>query len=211
MWPTRGRSGASLVLTAALLAGCASEIEPAQRAISDIEATVSAAAPEAQIYVPAQLADVRTKLGELKAAFERREYSAILARAPTVMSAAQLLAGEAAAKKAEVTKALDVQWSQLATGITQNLTIIQNRIDLQSANASRLSTQKPRKTAKGRASGKPESDSDLDAARVRLSNAASLWSKSQAAYATGNLAEAVSTATALTASLEDLVHELPVD
>ncbi|HWJ36540.1 MAG TPA: hypothetical protein VNR70_14835 [Steroidobacteraceae bacterium] len=178
-----------------VVAGCASQMEPAQRSISDIEALVTAASSEAAKYVPDQLTDVQSKLGELKASFDQKDYAAVLRSAPAVMSAAQGLASAAAAKKDELMKALNEQWAGLAAALPGYMTAIQSRIDL-------LSKKSSRKLAAG---------IDLDAARGSLSDAASLWSKAQAAFATGNLDEAVTTAKSLKTNLEGLAGTLKVN
>jgi hypothetical protein len=191
----RYRSCACIALAVIVLAGCASQMEPAQRSISDIEASVSAAAPEAAKYVPDQLTDVQSKLGELKASFDKRDYAAVLTGAPAVMSAAQSLAGAAAAKKDELMKALNEQWSGLAAVLPGSMTALQSRIDLLAKKSSK----------------QPAAGIDLDAARDSLSNAASLWSKAQAAFATGNLSEAVTTAKTVSSNLEGLANTLNMD
>jgi hypothetical protein len=178
-----------------VVAGCASQMEPAQRSISDIEALVTAASSEAAKYVPDQLTDVQSKLGELKASFDQKDYAAVLRSAPAVMSAAQGLASAAAAKKDELMKALNEQWAGLAAALPGYMTAIQSRIDV-------LSKKSSRKLAAG---------IDLDAARGSLSDAASLWSKAQAAFATGNLDEAVTTAKSLKTNLEGLAGTLKVN
>jgi hypothetical protein len=195
LWILRYRSCACIALVAMVLAGCANQMEPAQRSISDIEATVSAASSEAAKYVPDQLTDVQSKLGALKASFDKKDYAAVLAGASAVMSAAQSLAGAAAAKKDELTKALIEQWSGLAAVLPGYMTAIQSRIDL-------LSKKSSKKLAEG---------IDLDTARDSLSNAASLWSKAQAAFATGNLTEAVTTAKTVSANVEGLASTLRMD
>ncbi len=189
------RSFACIALAVIVLAGCASTMEPAQRSISDIEAVVSAAAPEAAKYVPDQLTAVQGKLGDLKASFEKKDYAAVLTAAPAVMSAAQSLAGAAAAKKDELTKAFNEQWSDLAAVLPGSMTAIQSRIDLLG-----------KKSSKNLAAG-----IDLDAARASLSRAASLWSKAQAAFATGNLTEAVTAAKTVSSNLEGLASALKMD
>jgi hypothetical protein len=181
-----------IALAAVALAACAGQMEPAQRAISDIQAIVSAATPDAAQYAPDQLVVVEGKLGELQASFSRQDYAAVLAAAPAVMSAAQGLAGAAAAKKDEITKELNRQWSALAAVLPDDLTAIQNRID-----------------SLGKVTGRKHGAAvDLEAVRAALSRQTSLWSKSQAAFATGNLGEAVTTARTLQTNLQALAATL---
>jgi len=177
---------------ALLLTGCAAQKLPAQRAISDIEAVVFEAAAEAGKYVPEQLAEVRAGVRGLTAAFGRGDYEAVLTDAPAVMRAAQRLGPAAAARKAEITRQLDEQWSGLAAVLPEQITALQSRLDL-------LSQKSSNKLAAG---------IDLDAARGDLSNAASLWSKAQASFATGNLTEAIATGTTLESNLGVLAASL---
>src|SRR5579862_7909990 len=179
-------------LTAVLLAACANQREPAQKMISDIEAQVNAASADAAKYVPDQLADVETKLSALKASFDKQDYKAVVIAAPPVLSEAQALASAAATKKAEVMKALNDQWTSLAAAVPGEVTAIQSRIDL-------LSKKSSRKLAKG---------IDLDAAKSGLSEAQSLWSKTQAAFGNGNMDEAVSAAKDVKTKLDAVAMSL---
>jgi hypothetical protein len=182
-------------LAALLLAACAGQKEPAQRLIADIQATVTAASDEAAKYIPDQLMDVQTKLGELRAAFDKKDYPAVVQGAPAVLDAAQSLATAAAAKKDEVLKALNDKWTGLAGSVPGYMTAIQNRIDF-------LGKKANKKAAAG---------IDLDAAKAGLADAMSLWSKAQAAFAGGNMDEAVSTAQSVKAKAESLAAALKLD
>jgi hypothetical protein len=192
---TRVRHTAWVAIVGMVLAACAGQMEPAQKLISDIEGVVTAASSEAAKYVPDQLMDVQSKLGELKASFDKKDYAAVIKGAPEVMSAAQGLASAAAAKKDELMKALTDQWSSLAAALPGDVTAIQARIDL-------LSKKSSKKLAAG---------IDLNAAKASLSDDSSLWSKAQAAFAAGNLDEAVATGKDLKAKLEELATTLKVD
>jgi hypothetical protein len=112
-----------------------------------------------------------------------------------VLSAAQSLATAAAAKKDEVLKALNDEWTGLAGSLPSDVTAIQSRIDL-------LSKKSSKKLAAG---------IDLDAAKAGLSDATSLWSKAQAAFAAGNLDEAVSTAKEVKAKIDALATTVKAD
>jgi hypothetical protein len=181
-----------LALLVLALAGCAGQKEPARMRISDLDSMVAAAAPDAAKYVPQQLAQVQGELGELKASFDKNEYAAVLEGAPRVMGAAHELARAAAAKRAAQRKAQDDEWTTLAAAVPDEMTLLQRRIDFLG-----------RKTSK-----QPAARIDPDAARGSLREDASLWSKAQAAFATGNMEEAVATAEDVKMKLGGLAGEL---
>jgi hypothetical protein len=181
-------------LTLVLLAACAGQKEPAQKLIADIDATVTAASAEAAKYVPDQLIAVQSKLGDLKAAYGRQDYAAVVKGAPAVLESAQTLATAAAAKKDEVLKALNDQWTSLAATVPGYFPAIQKRMAVLS--------KKPNQKASG---------IDLAAANAALADASSLWSKAQAAFATGNMNEAVSAATEVKSKLQAVAAEIKLD
>ena len=96
---------------------------------------------------------------------------------------------------AELTQALSEEWSGLAARLPGYMTAMQSRIEF-------LAKKSNRKLAAG---------IDLDAARGSLSEDSSVWSKAQAAFATGNLREAVTTAKNLETSLQGLASTLKIE
>lgn len=189
-----GRLG-FLSLVAIILAACAGQKEPAEKLIGEIHASVAAASPEAAKYIPEQLMAVLTQLSALKASFDKQDYAAVVSGAPTVLAAAQSLATAAAEKKDASLKALNDQWTALAGSVPGYLTAIQNRMDF-------LAKKANKKAAAG---------IDLDGAKSGLSDALSLWSKAQAAFATGNLDEAVKTAQDVKSKAEAVASGLKMD
>lgn len=183
-------SVAALVLTA-----CAGQKEPAQRLIVEIQATITAASDEAAKYIPGELQDVETRFGELKGAFDRKDYPAVVSGAQAVLGAAQSLATDAAAKKDEVLKALNDKWTGLAGSVPGYMTDIQNRLDF-------LGKKANKKAAAG---------IDIDAAKSGLSEAMALWSKAQAAFAGGNMEEAVGTAQSVKSKVESVAAAVKLD
>lgn len=189
-----GRIGV-VALMAIILAACAGQKEPAEKLIGEIQAMVTAASAEAGKYIPEQLMSVQTQLNALKASFDKGDYAAVLSGAPEVLASAHSLATAAAEKKDDALKALNDQWTALAVGVPANLTLIQKRVDF-------LDKKANRKAAAGM---------DLAAARSTLNDAMSLWSKAQAAFATGNLDEAVKTAQDVKLKLDPLAADLKLD
>lgn len=183
-------------MTALLAAGCSSRREPAQQSLGAIQAVMMSASADEAAYVAEQLPAVQTKVDGLQASFEKKDYAAVLSAAPAVMSAAQTLAAEAAAKKAQHLRLLNDEWSALAAALPEHVTAIQRRIDALGGPSNK------------RSSGRPAPAVDLGAARASLSAVESLWSKAQAAFATGNLSEAVATAQSVETKLDALATTL---
>ncbi|HTD74493.1 MAG TPA: hypothetical protein VK652_13275 [Steroidobacteraceae bacterium] len=182
-------------VVAIALAACTGQKVPAEKLIAEIQQTVTAASDEAKKYIPEQLMAVQTKLDDLKASFDKKDYPAVVTGAPPVLDAAQSLATAAAAKKDEMLKALNDKWTALAGSVPGYMTAVQNRIDA-------LGKKSNKKAAAG---------IDLDAARSGVSDASSLWSKAQAAFAAGNMEEAVNTAQSVRAKVEAVAATLKLD
>jgi hypothetical protein len=180
---------------AIILVACASQKEPAQRLMNNIETAVAAASSEAAKYIPDRLADVQRKLIALKASFAKQDYAAVVTGGPAVLNEAQGLATAAAAKKDEILKARNDEWAALSAALPPDLIAVQNRVDL-------LSKKSSKKAAAG---------IDLAAAKDGLSEANSLWSKAQAAFAAGTMEEAVNTAKDVKARVEALANALKMD
>lgn len=179
----------------ALLGGCTSQREPAQRMMQDIEATLGMVSEDAAKYVPGELADVQTQLDDLKTAYAAHDYNSVLARGPALLGEAHALGGDAAAQKAEVARSQADRWASLAADVPALFTAVQARLDL-------LSRKQNRNMSAG---------IDLDAARSALRDATSQWSKAQGAFGNGNMSEAVPTAKDVESRLQTLAGTLHAD
>jgi len=183
----------ALYATAILVVACANDREPAKNALDNINSSLSAVSAEAQKYVPDQLTDAQGKVADLNTSFEKKDYAAVVAGAPAVLSEVNGLAGAAAAKKDEILKALGTEWRSLAVSIPQSMSAVQTRIDALS---------KSRHVPK---------DIDLGAAKSGLADATSAWDKAQSAFKAGNAADAVSTAKDARGKLESAATALKLD
>jgi hypothetical protein len=107
----------SLALAVVLVAGCANKMEPAKKAIADIEAALHAAGPDASKYIPDQVKAVKGQIADLKTKFDQKDYKSVIAAAPAILAQAQALVPAAAAKKAEVVAALPTAWAELSGSV----------------------------------------------------------------------------------------------
>jgi len=176
----------SMAFAALMLAGCANQMEPAQKAIADIEAAITAAGPDASQYIPDELQAVTSQLADLKAKFDQKDYKGVLAAAPALLTQAQGLAGTASsarqaaeAARAAALEALNAEWTTLSGTLPAAVAAIESRVNI-------LSKSK-------------KLPANLDAAtfesvQAGLSDSKALWDQATAAQASGNIEGAVTAA-----------------
>ena len=167
-----------LIFTCAalLFAACTNEMEPAQRTLTDINLALDSVSADAKKYVPDQLTTVQSKVAELQASFDKKNYAAVLTGAPPVLAEVQGLAKATAAKKDEVAKSMGNEWRGLAASMPQWVDAVTTLVDALS---------KTKRVPKG---------IDLTAGKSGLADAKAQWETAQAAFKSGNFAEAVTAA-----------------
>jgi hypothetical protein len=175
-----------LVLSCAALivAACANQREPAKQAIDNINSVMAAASPDAAKYVPDQLAQVKSKLAQLNASFDKKDYAAVVAGAPTVLTEAQGLSSAAAAKKAEAMKALNAEWATLEAAVPPLISAVKTRVE---------SLSKSKRAPKG---------IDLAAAKSGLDTATAQWDKAEVAFKSTDVKTAVTAGNEARAKIE---------
>ncbi len=169
------------MVAALLLAACSNHAESARRAVAAIDGALAACSADAGEYLPDRLFEVETQLGALKGLLAQHDYGAVVAGAPAVLAAAQALGAAAAAEKDAVLHALQAQWEALAGELPAAAAALERRLG----------------------AGTPPAG-----ARSGLDEAAALWSKAQAAFAAGNLGEAVSAGRRSRAALDAVAMSL---
>ena len=183
----------ALILAAFVVAGCANKMAPAQKAIADIEAAVTAAGEDATKYVPDQVQAVNDQLANLKAMFDKKDYKGVLAAAPAVLTQAQGLTAAAAAKKTEMMDMYAGEWSTLASSVPQAVAAIQSRVDILS---------KSKKLPAGMDAA------TLDNVKTSLAEANSTWAQATEAQAAGDLEQAVTLAQQVKTRTDELLTTL---
>jgi hypothetical protein len=192
--PTRRIARYFALSTAAfLIVACTSRMGPAAKsAVDGINASLAAVSADAQKYVPDQLAAVQSKVAALTAAYDKKDYGAVMGGAAGVSADVNGLATAIAAKKDEMLKALGDQWRSLAASIPQSVTAVQTRID---------ALTKTKHVPK---------DIDLAAAKSGLADATSAWENAQSAFKSGNPSDAVPLAKDAMSKLESAAAALKI-
>lgn len=123
----------SLVLVALLAAGCAGQKEPANKAVADIEASLSAMRDDATKYAATEFQQVEAGLASLKASLAKGDYKAVVAAAPAMSGQVAALQQTVAAKREEAQAAMAAaseQWRTLSAELPDMVAAIQSRVDI---------------------------------------------------------------------------------
>jgi hypothetical protein len=187
----------SIVVIAALaFVACASDKEPAERALKTAEDAVNAAMPEGSTYVPEQAKAVQETLRGLKDRMAKNDYKGVLAGAGEVTAAATALTAAATAKKAEVAKMtaeLTKTWEDMSSGLPKVVEAIKSRVDI-------LSQAKKLPAGVEKAA--------VDGAKTGLETIDKTWAEAQEAFKSGNIADAVAKAKTVKTMAADIMTKL---
>jgi hypothetical protein len=122
-----------LCATALLAVGCASQKEPAMKAVADAESSLAAVRDDAAKYAGSELQAVETTLTGIKDSLNKGDFKAVLAAAPGLTTQLAALKDAAAAKKAEAMAALEkakTEYGGLSAGVTSMVAALQSRMDI---------------------------------------------------------------------------------
>ncbi|MEZ5497800.1 MAG: hypothetical protein R3E77_00085 [Steroidobacteraceae bacterium] len=176
--------------TAALLIGaCASQKEPATKAVAGVEAALAAVQDEANKYVPDQVAGVNDTITKLKDSLAKGEYAKVLQAAPAATSAIDGLKNAIAAKKAE----LEATWTDYSSNLPMMVDAIKSRVDILSQ-----SRRLPANISK----------ESFDTAKAGLEMINSKWADASAAAGSGDFTAAIDGAKAVKAKGEEVMSLL---
>jgi entry exclusion lipoprotein TrbK len=184
------------ILTALLLAACADQKAPAQKAVAAAESALAAIQDTAQKYAPDQLQAVQAQLQGVKDAIAKGDFSGAMAAIPALNSAISSLkdTSDAKAKDAEAAAAAAKDtWGPLSTDVPNMVGAIQSRVDILSK-----SHHLPHGVTKD----------TLASAKSGLDSLKSGWADASNAASSGDYVNAVSKAQALKAQAADIMKAL---
>lgn len=169
---------AAAAAACALLVACNADKGPADAAIKAADQAITAAAPEAEKYVPDQITAAKDALKAAQDQFAKGDYKGALAAATELGTKAKDLVAAAAAKKEELTKT----WTDLSGSLPQMVEAIKSRVDL---------LGKAKKLPAGLDAAK------LTQAKEGIAGITKSWDEASAAFTAGNLTDAIGKAKGL--------------
>jgi hypothetical protein len=174
---------APLALATALSA-CGGQKEPAQKAVVDADRAISALRNDAPNLAPDDLTALDESLAVLKADLDRRDYKAVIAASPVLMTRVGALQetistmkAEQAARAAQLTDT----WTALSTEVPEMVEAVNARVK---------SLVRTKKYPAGM------NTSSFETTRAAANEMTQTWQKALGAFANENLEEAVGSAQA---------------
>jgi uncharacterized lipoprotein len=105
---------AAAALVSLALAACAGQKEPAQQAITDLDAALAKVAEMGEKYMPGEYAEVQAQLAGLKSSFDSGDFDAVVAGAPKAAAAIRKLQADSIIAKADLAKQMNTEWVEMA-------------------------------------------------------------------------------------------------
>jgi hypothetical protein len=183
-------------VTALIVFGCASQKEPAEQAVANINAALGSAHDAAAKYAPDGLQSVEAQVATLKDNLSKGDYKKVLADAPAVNTALANLQQAAIAKQEEADTQLaqtKQQWRSLSADVPKMIAAIQSRLEVLS---------KSRRLPKGVSKASSES------AKASLESLNSTWTEATSAGANGDYAGGVAKGQAAKDKAAEIMNEL---
>lgn len=193
------RSVRTMIFAAAaacLLASCANQQEPAEKALAQAETALAEFRADAETYAAEQLEDVEDSVNNLKNNMARKDYGAVVRLSPSVMASIGELKTKVAAAKSEAESTLAAaqeEWTELSSSMPQMVDALQKRVDTISR-TKRLPKDMDQAT--------------FDAAKAAFEEMKSSWTQASADFSEGKAAEALRKARAAKARSEQLTEML---
>ncbi|HKE96524.1 MAG TPA: hypothetical protein VKB34_19605 [Povalibacter sp.] len=123
----------ALIAAALFVAACAGQKAPAEKAVADIEATLSSIRDDASKYAPAELQQAEAGLASLRDSLAKKDYKAVVAAAPALSAQLTTLQQTVTAKRDEAQAAMAAaseQWKSFSTQVPDMVAAIQSRVDI---------------------------------------------------------------------------------
>lgn len=187
---------AAIVAAAVLITACANQKEPAEKAVAQVEASLSQFKSDAEKYAADELRSVEDSIARLKGELASKNYKAVVMQTPNVAATISTLRESVARKKAEAEEMLAAaqqEWTELNASVPEMVSKLQAKVD---------SLTRSRRLPSG------VDKASWEAAKADFENMKSSWAEAGAEFSSGLVADAVRRGRAAKAKGEELMQKL---
>jgi len=144
------------------LAACASQKEPAEAALADLEAKFAAAGAEIQKYLPERYAEVESRIVSLRESIASQDYGDVVSGASAAADDLKRAVADSRIRRAQVLVEMESEWAELSKSMPAMIAAMDRKITAQRGRAPQGMT----------ADAWKQTIADYDAARDAWSRAA---------------------------------------
>ncbi len=148
------------------LAACASQKEPAEAALAELETKFSQAGAEIQKYLPERYAEVESRIASLRASVASEDYGDVVAGASAAANDLKRAVADSRIRRAQILVEMEGEWTELSKSMPAMIAAMDNKI----------SAQRGRPPQSMTAEAWKQTIADYDAAREAWSTAAAQMS-----------------------------------
>jgi hypothetical protein len=175
-----------------VVAGCAGQKEPAEKALASVEASLAEVRDDAVKFAKDQYDAVEAKVADLKARVEKKEYKEVVVAAPEVTKEVSALKETVTAKKAEfevAAAAATEKWNAMGAEVPKIVASLQAKVD---------------------AMTKRSKDKSPSADSLALDTVKNMWADATNLFSSGMAVEAAAKADEARAKAMELASKLKV-
>jgi DNA repair exonuclease SbcCD ATPase subunit len=148
------------------LAACASQKEPAEAALAELETKFTQAGAEIQKYLPERYAEVESRIASLRESIASQDYGDVVAGASAATDDLKRAVADARIRRAQVLVEMETEWTELSKSMPAMIAAMDKKISAQRGRAPQGMT----------ADAWKQTIADYDAARDAWSSAAAQMS-----------------------------------
>ena len=186
----------ALAATTLMMVGCASQKEPAEKALAQVESSLAEFRADAEKYAADELKGIDESITKLKNSVANKDYASVVKAAPALNSSIASLKETVATKKADaeaMLAAAQSEWTDLSAKVPQMVEAIQSRVD---------TLGKSRKLPAGL------DKASFESVKTTFETMKTEWSDAAAQFASGEAGEAVRKAREVKAKGDEILAKL---
>ena len=107
---------------------CASQKEPAEKALAELDTSLAKISELAEKYMPEEFSEVQATLAGLKASYDGGDYGAVVMGAPKAAKAIGKLQADSIIAKANYAKQMSEEWGKVATAVPEQIAAVDKQI-----------------------------------------------------------------------------------
>ncbi len=124
--------GAALAFAALIgLAGCASQKEPAEQAMVELEESLKTSGAEIQKQLPERYAEIEAKVAELRASMEQKSYGDVATGAAEAKADIKRAVADSRVARAQNQVKMEAEWDELMESMPKMIAAIDKKIAAQ--------------------------------------------------------------------------------